>query len=402
MTAPVTSRLVNLERLVAVLEAAGVDALVATAPENVTYASGYWALSQWIRRGPQTYVLIAAREPEAASIVAATSLLDLLADQDVWPTDIRRFGYFQTDRSQGPFDDLDARQIALFDQPDAGSALDALVGALTDAGLTGGRVAVDEVGLAPGGWDALQQRLPNAALVPGAALFRRIRAIKNGEEIERLRYVTQVAERSVEAAVAAAEPGMTEIEMARVFHGKTVELDCQPVLGCIGFGPRSAMPNVQPSERRLQRGDMIRFDVGGRYRHYRADIARVAVLGEPTARIASYYRALHKGVQAALDMIRPGVRASDVFARTVEITRREGIAHYQRSHVGHGIGLDGYDLPDLSPTSTDVIEEGMVMCVETPYYEIGWGGLQVEDTVVVRKDGIETFMRTDGSLMVRP
>ena len=126
------------------------------------------------------------------------------------------------------------------------------------------------------------------------------------------------------------------------------------------------------------------------------------MLGEPSARIASYYRALHKGVGAALDMIRPGVRASDVFARTVEVTRREGIAHYQRSHVGHGIGLDGYDLPDLSPTSTDVIEEGMVMCVETPYYEIGWSGLQVEDTIVVTKDGIETFMRTDGSLMVRP
>lgn len=172
------------------------------------------------------------------------------------------------------------------------------------------------------------------------------------------------------------------------------------MLGCIGFGERSALMNVQPSERRLRAGEVIRFDAGGRYRHYRADVARIAVLGEPEPAVRHYHTALLAGVRRACEMIRPGVTAAAVFETTVETVRREGIPHYRRNHVGHGIGLDGYDAPSLSPGSSEVIEEGMVLCVETPYYEIGRWGLQVEDMLVVRADGVERFMATDGDLMV--
>jgi Xaa-Pro aminopeptidase len=89
----------------------------------------------------------------------------------------------------------------------------------------------------------------------------------------------------------------------------------------------------------------------------------------------------------------------DVFEAVVSTVQREGIRHYARSHVGHGIGIDGYDLPDLSSNCDHIIKEGMVLCVETPYYEVGWCGLQVEDTVVVRADGPESFMTTSGALM---
>lgn len=396
------TRLVNLERLVGALEAERIDAIVATAPENVTYASGYWAMSQWIRRGPQTYVVILREAPEDATIVAATSLVDLLADQDVWVRNIRRFGYFQIDRSNGPFGPTDLRQSALLDLPDEGNAIDALVNTLTAAGVANGRIAIDEVGLVPGGWEQLAGKLPRATLTKGAHLFRRVRAVKTPEEIARLRYAARATESAIEAALAIARPGVTEREMARAFHAREVAQDCQPVLGCIGFGARSAMPNVQPGDTPLAPGQIIRFDAGGRYRHYRADIARIAVLGEADQKTRSYNRALQRGVRAALEMIKPGVKAADVFARAVDTVRREGIPHYSRSHVGHGIGLDGYDAPDLTPNSKDVIEEGMVMCVETPYYEIGWGGLQVEDTVVVRSHGVENFMTTDGNLTVVP
>uniref|UniRef100_A0A974A4E3 Aminopeptidase P family protein n=2 Tax=Nitrobacteraceae TaxID=41294 RepID=A0A974A4E3_9BRAD len=395
-----SKKLINLDRLDAVLAAEGIDALVASSPENVTYASGYWALSQWIRRGPQTYVVIPRKGPERSTVVASTALLDLLADQNVWVPNIRRFGYFEMYRTEKLHSGVDEKLLHLLGLPDDGTPVKALVKAMTDAGADRGRIAIDELGLMPGNWESLQELLPNATLIPGSGLFRRVRAVKTAEEIDRLRYVAQVAERSIQAAVAEARAGITEIEMGRSFHRKTVESDCEPVLGCIGFGTRSAMPNVQPSEARLVEGDIIRFDVGGRFKHYRADIARVAVFGEPSAKMKSYHRALHRGVQAALEMIQPGVKAADVFARAVDVTRKEGINHFARSHVGHGIGIDGYDLPDLTPTSTDIIEKGMVICVETPYYETGWGGLQVEDAVVVREDGIETFMTTDGNLIL--
>jgi Xaa-Pro aminopeptidase len=278
--------------------------------------------------------------------------------------------------------------------------LSSLVAAVRDAGLQRGRIAVDELGLLPGYFERLRALLPEATLVEGHAFFREVRAVKTPEEIRRLRRAAHIAEHSIDAALAIARPDATEEELALVFHGRTVAEGGSPVLGCIGFGRRSAMPNVMPSSARLTRGDVIRFDVGGRFEHYRADIARIATLGEPEAKVDRYYRALHRGLLRAYELIRPGVRCADVFEAVVETVRREGIPHYRRSHVGHGIGIDGYDLPDISLSSSSIFEAGMVICVETPYYELGWCGLQVEDMVVVRDDGIEQLMTTDGSLRV--
>ncbi|MGC2778727.1 MAG: M24 family metallopeptidase [Bradyrhizobium sp.] len=195
-----------------------------------------------------------------------------------------------------------------------------------------------------------------------------------------------------------AAEGVTEQEMLRAFNGCTVQHDATPVVGCIGFGNRSAMINVQPSRRALNRGDVIRFDVGGRYRHYRSDMARIACFGEPSAKIAKYHRAVEKGVLRAYEVIKPGLKVADLFNEVVTAVRQEGIPHFKRSHVGHGIGVDGYDPPNISDSSTDVLEENMVICVETPYYELGFAGLQVEDMIRVTGDGAESLMTMGTSL----
>jgi Xaa-Pro aminopeptidase len=178
--------------------------------------------------------------------------------------------------------------------------------------------------------------------------------------------------------------------------------DATPVLGCIGFGERSALMNVQPSERKLRAGDVIRFDVGGRYKHYRADIARIATCGEPDKTVSDQYRALLAGVEHAASVVKPGMPASQVFQDVMSVVRLAGLPHYKRNHVGHGIGMDGYDLPILSAASTDIIEEGMVLCIETPYYEIGRWGLQVEDMFVVRAAGLERLTNAGQMRTIEP
>jgi Xaa-Pro dipeptidase len=393
--------LLNKPRLADIAKRHEIDAFIATSPENVTYASGYWALSQWIRRGPQVYVLLPVRNLDASRVIAPSSLLDQFVDQeDVWITNVTRYGFFHVDKADLPLTAPDARLLELFDQPDEKEAVGALVKALKAEGLDKSTLAIDELGLMPGHWERLQQELPNAKLVPAMKLLREIRAVKTPQEIERLRRIATITEESVDAALKLARPGITELEMARTFHATTVQADATPVLGCLGFGTRSAMPNVYPSETKLKQGDVIRFDAGGRYRNYRADLARIAILGEPDDKTKAYHKALHNGVIAAFEAIRPGVRASEVYEAAMNATRKSGIPHYSRSHVGHGIGLDGYDMPDLIPGNDQIIEEGMVMCVETPYYEFGWCGLQVENTVVVRRTGIELLHRESGELKV--
>lgn len=393
--------LMNSTRLFAGMKKERLDAIVATMPENVTYSSGFWAMSQWIRRGPQAYVLTPAQGNGEPVVVASTGLVDLAADPDVWVKDISRFGKFIIDRSPGAaLDAHDSRIEELMAQGDDGDAVGALVKAIKARGLQRGRIGVEEIGILPQYWDKLAESLPDATLVRAADIFRYARAIKTPEEVARLRKSAQIADMSIQAALAVAKVGATEMDLARAFHGKTIDEGGLPVLACIGVGTRTAMTNVQPSERKLLAGDVIRFDVGGRYKHYRADIARNAVLGEPTKKLKQYHRAICVGLDRAIEMIKPGVRVSDVFEACVETVRREGIPHYQRSHVGHGIGLDGYDAPNIAPSNAEVFEEGMVICVETPYYEMGFAGLQVEDTLVITKDGVDSFMISSTELQI--
>lgn len=393
--------LMNASRIFDRMQREKLDTLVATAPENVTYSSGFWAMSQWIRRGPQAYVLVPSEKIGEPAVIASTGLIDLAADGEVWVKDIRRYGGFAIERTpDAKLDAQDTRIEELVARPDDGDAVSALVRAVKDRGLERARIGVDEIGILPQAWDKLAAALPEATLVRAADIFRYARAIKTPEEIARLRRSAQIADQSITAALAVARPGATEMDLARAFHTTTISGGGMPVLGCIGVGLRSAMTNVQPSEEVLRNGDIIRFDVGGRYQHYRADIARNGVLGEPDKKLAKYHRAIRVGMERAIEMIRPGVRASDVFEAAVDTVRREGIPHYRRSHVGHGIGLDGYDAPDIAPSNNATFEEGMVICVETPYYEIGFGGLQVEDTLLVSHDGVESFMLSSAELKV--
>jgi Xaa-Pro dipeptidase len=102
------------------------------------------------------------------------------------------------------------------------------------------------------------------------------------------------------------------------------------------------------------------------------------------------YGALLDGELAQLALARAGVTAADLFHVAVDRVRKGALPHYQRHHCGHGIGADVYEFPTLNAANQDaVLEEGMVLCVETPYYEIGWGGMMVEDMIVIRQDGNE-------------
>ena len=161
-----------------------------------------------------------------------------------------------------------------------------------------------------------------------------------------------------------------------------------------------ALGQVEGGDTRLDRGDYIWFDIGCTYGGYRSDIGRVVSFGEPSSRLRELYSASKKGQERAFELMRPGVEARAVFEGAVERVRESGIPHYQRHHVGHGIGVEFYDAPLLAASSDTKLEEGMVFEVETPYYEFGFGGTFIEDTVIIRADGAEIVTRLDRELHV--
>src|SRR6267143_168719 len=110
----------------------------------------------------------------------------------------------------------------------------------------------------------------------------------------------------------------------------------------------------------------------------RSGLHRDRVRGPFSVAERDHYRAILEGEERAIEQVRAGVPANEIFSIAVEATQKAGIAHYRRHHVGHGIGLDLYDMPILNETTSTPLEAGMVLEVETPYYELGFGGLQVE------------------------
>ena len=185
------------------MKAEGIDAMVATSAENVTYSSGYWALSQWIRRGPQIYVLLPAADLAASEIIASTTLLDQIADQDdVWIANVRRYGYFQVDRSNVPLDALDSGRPSSTRCPTKATP------SKRWSRRSSGRAVA--VAASPSTkWDCCRDIGRSSAANfrtpswwPASSCLRRVRAVKTVEEIARLRRVAHITEASVDAALA--------------------------------------------------------------------------------------------------------------------------------------------------------------------------------------------------------
>lgn len=395
------SKVLNRARAERLLAEAGVDAIVATSYENVFYISGYQGFSQRVSPLTQVYAVARADDLGAPILVAPIGDLDMQAQFPSAAVRIRPYGRFYVEwRGAASLTEELHRyqQLAIPCEP-GGSAKEALLDELGHL-PSNYRVAVDEANLLPAVRDAVRAWLGDR-LVDGTELLSRMRMVKTEEEVRRLEAAARVIEESYLAAVEAVQEGISEVEMARVFDHRTIELGSSPHFTVIAFGERAALPNAVPSqERRLQKGDIIRFDIGCTTEMYRSDIARTAVFGEPSRKLRDYYFAILAGEERMLQVLRPGVTAREVFEAGIKGTRECGIPHYRRHHVGHGVGLDTYDLPILNAVTDTPLEAGMTFEVETPYYELGFGGLQVEDTIVITDEGYRMLTRTPRELRV--
>src|SRR5690625_44394 len=214
----ISSRLTNFSRLQEHLAANRLDAVIGTSPENVVYRSGFWAMTQWARRTPQTYVLMPAEGKGQPAIITSSGLVDLIADQEIWVEDIRRYGYFQLDRNEEvELNGKDLAQLRLMETPEHKGPVEALLSAIRDNGLERATIGIDEVAITSQNFDKLQEALPEAKLVRAASMLQLVRAIKTPEEIRRLRRAAEIAEMSIDAAFAIAATGVTELDFAREF-----------------------------------------------------------------------------------------------------------------------------------------------------------------------------------------
>ena len=226
--------------------------------------------------------------------------------------------------------------------------------------------------------------------------------MKDAAEIGLLRSVAKLTQAALSMAMAEARAGMTEMELAAIIASEMFRSGVKPGFIVVTAGIRSALADAAASQRILAAGDIVRFDVGGTLNGYWSDTARTAIVGEPTAEILSVNAAIVAGQQAALAAAAPGASAADVFHATVAAVRLGGLKTYQRHHVGHGLGLDSHEFPTLAPNNSTILQPGMVINVEAPYYRPLWGGIMYEDTLLVTETGVERLTTQEAGLTILP
>ena len=394
------STLINKNRFLEIADRNGIDVLVAASKENVLYSTEYWSLSQW-SDGTPVYAVLPVQSTPKVTLIAPMSDIDLAVDELCQVEEVFPYGTFHYEIPETLADNrLHSRLHELVSKAHgARSSLEALASALDSAGLDRGRIGIDDSTQETCLLGEIERLLPRAKLVPASTIFAQIRMVKTEEEIRRLKKAAEITERAIMAALSVAREDATEEEMRVEFERTLVSEGARPDFTVIAFGDRTALVNAQPSRRRLRKGDAIRFDVGCVYEHYHSDISRMAVLGGATEKLSTCYNAILRGHEKMIEMVRPEVRVSDIFKEAVKTIRKSGLPNFRRHHCGHGIGVQGYDRPLISESSQDVLENGMVLCLEPPYYELGWGGVQVEDTAVVTEDGAQLLTSSERQLI---
>lgn len=274
--------------------------------------------------------------------------------------------------------------------------------ALVSAGLQG----VSELGVEKGhltlhAAEVITTRTGISELVDTDPQILRMRLTKNDDEVARLGRAAEITDATYEQLVERLHAGQSEVEVAFLIGNLIGELGGKlsfPSL--VQSGPNSAMPHLEPSSRKLALGDLVLLDFGAASGGYLADMTRMAVVGGPSARQREIHRVVLEAHDAAIATVRPGATTGQVDSAARRVIEAAGYGKAFFHRVGHGLGLEEHEDPSLDPGSTTVLEPGMVFTIEPGIYVEGFGGVRIEDDVVVEEDGCRVLTSADRALKV--
>lgn len=251
-------------------------------------------------------------------------------------------------------------------------------------------------------WQKWHEKL-GVELVPVGELISKLRMIKSESEIAKVRAACGLADACFDHVRRLIQPGVSEYDIALEIefffrrHGAGVAFP-----SIVVSGERSARPHGVPSEKKLEVGDFVTMDFGARLDGYNSDITRTVVVGDVSSRHREVYNAVLDAQLGALEAIRAGRLARDVDRTARDILATKDLAKYFGHGLGHGLGILVHDGGRLSPTSEDVIEVGQIWTIEPGVYIPGFGGVRIEDDVVITADGIEILTHSTKELLVLP
>jgi len=255
------------------------------------------------------------------------------------------------------------------------------------------RLAIEGTSMTVALHERLSAALEKVEVVSSDGLVEELREIKDAEEIAKLREAAHYAERGFAVLRATLRPDRTELDVA---YDLEHQMRLMGASGCsfppiIAVGARAALPHARPTSQTIGAAPFVLVDWGATAQLYRSDLTRVLVTGKISSKLESVYGVVLSAQKRAIEAIRPGVTGKEVDAVARAFINKSKYAKRFGHGLGHGIGLDIHEGPRLSVTNSRPLEPGMVVTVEPGIYLPGWGGVRIEDDVLVTKDGHEVL-----------
>jgi Xaa-Pro aminopeptidase len=248
----------------------------------------------------------------------------------------------------------------------------------------------------------LKELFPSKRLVPTSGWVETLRIEKDEGEIEQIRQAVALSSRAFSETVPLLKPGILEMEVAAEIEYRMRRYGAeQPSFETIvAFGPRTALPHARAGARALQPGECILMDLGAILKGYVSDMTRTVFLGKPSAKAARMYQAVLEAQKEAEETVRAGVECAAVDRAARRVLERYGYERFFTHSTGHGVGREIHELPRIGKKQRTLLPERAVITVEPGVYLAGFGGVRIEDVVVVRKDGPEVLTQTPKELTV--
>ncbi|RYG36454.1 aminopeptidase P family protein [bacterium] len=328
-----------------------------------------------------------------------------------WATDFTgSFGYAIVTRDGGRFltdsrytlqasEQVSGLEVFTFASPMEGD--DFLAQNLKEMGVQ--RLGFEASGISYARWAKWAEKLNPIELFPVEGIVEGLRMIKTEAQIDKTREAAKLADATFEHVLKLLRPGLTEYDVALEIefftrrHGASNAFDIIAV-----SGERSARPHGTPSDKLLEDGDFLTLDFGAKLDGYHSDLTRTVVIGTPTDRHREHYGAVLEAQLASIAAMKPGVPAREVDALARQILGNYGLAEFFGHGLGHTLGLTVHDGGRMSATSNDVLTVGQIWTVEPGAYVPPFGGVRIEDDVVVREDGVEVLTSAPKDLIAIP
>ncbi|MEW6517248.1 MAG: Xaa-Pro peptidase family protein [candidate division FCPU426 bacterium] len=249
-------------------------------------------------------------------------------------------------------------------------------------------------------WREMRRACPRVRWVEAAGLIERLRQRKSQDEISCLRRAIRLAETAYARIYPRIKPGLREIDLAQRLEQALHEAGGQGLAfpTIVASGPNSALPHAKPTTRKIRRGDLLVMDFGTIYKGYHSDLTRTVAVGKITPKQREIYKLVKKAQKEAKKAIISDAFSSESDKKAREIFKNKGLEEHFVHSLGHGLGLEIHEAPRLSIRSREKLASGMVVTCEPGLYLPGWGGIRIEDDVLVTSHASQWLSRSPEDL----